>query len=221
MIFRLQYSIERISVDIGDMSTIQCALYSTFVPKYTAQYLVHAMPSLVPFKSNVITFLDIQASIFFWTDIRRYWWNVDNSMRAILHICCQIQGTISGLRYVKSGPVKSNIMTFLAIQSSIFNWTYLRCYCWCIDKSVRVILHTCCEIQGIAAILCYVISGPGKMQYNYNSSSSGYNIPLNVNPKMMAILQQFKERYTPHSLSNTEHNIRFTLYQIWSQSNPI
>jgi hypothetical protein len=32
------------------------------------------------------------------------WWFIDNSMRVILHTCCHTQGTITGLRYVNSGP---------------------------------------------------------------------------------------------------------------------
>jgi hypothetical protein len=117
--------------------------------------------------------------------------------------------------------VKSNIITFLDIQSSISNWTYLRCYCWCIDKLMRVILHTCCEVQGTAAVLCYVKSGPGKMQYCYNSSSSGCNIPLNVNPSMLVILLQFNARYTPQLLPNAAQILQITLSQHWSQSNKI
>jgi hypothetical protein len=69
-IFSLQYSIEPISVDIGDISTNQCALYSTFAVKYRAQLPVYGMPSLVPVKSNIITFLDIQATMFNWMYLR-------------------------------------------------------------------------------------------------------------------------------------------------------
>jgi hypothetical protein len=163
--FRLQYSIERISVDIGDTSTIQCALYSTFAAKYRAQYPVYAMPSLFPGKSNIITVLLVQASIFIWMYLRCDWWIIDKSMRVILHICCQIQSTISGVRYA--------------------------------------------------------ISGPGQMPYIYNSSSSGCNIPLNVNPTMLVILRQSNVRYTPHSLPNAGQIGQITLRQHWSQSIPI
>jgi hypothetical protein len=147
------------------MSTIKCAWYSTFAAKYRAQYPVYAMPSLVPGKSNIITVLDIQASMSNWTYLVRYWWYVDNSMRIILHICCQIQSTKSGV--------------------------------------------------------CYAIPVPRQIQYNYSSSCAGINIQLNVSPLRLAVYRQIVACYTPHFLSNTEHNIRFTLCQIWSQSNPI
>jgi hypothetical protein len=138
-------------------------------------------------------------------------------MRVILHIWCQIQITHSGLGYVKSGPVKSNKMAFLAIQSSIFNWSYLRCYCWRIDKSMRVTLHTCCETQGTAAVLCYVKSGPGKIQYIYKSCYSVCNIQLTVSPSILLICRQWNARYTPHMLPSTGHKIRFGLCQLWSR----
>jgi hypothetical protein len=89
-IFRLQYSIERIFFDTGDMSIIQCALCSTFIVKYTAQYQVDVMPTLALTKSNRMTFLDIQASIFNWTYLPWNWLFIDKSMHVILHLCCQI-----------------------------------------------------------------------------------------------------------------------------------
>jgi hypothetical protein len=36
--------------------------------------------------------------------LRSDWWIIDKSMRVIHHICYQLQSTISGLRYFKSGP---------------------------------------------------------------------------------------------------------------------
>jgi hypothetical protein len=141
------------------MSTIQYALLSTFAAKYRAQYPVYAMPSLMPVKSNIITFLDTQSTIFNLTYLFRYWSYVDNSMRGILHICFQIQSTISGLRYVKSGP--------------------------------------------------------NQIQYNYICWYSGVNIQLNVSPSILVICRQFNERYTPHYLSNTGHISQFALRQLW------
>jgi hypothetical protein len=129
-------------------------------------------------KSNIITVLLVQASTFKRMYLRCDWPFIDKLLRVILHICSQIQGTISGLRYINSRaqsnsmlqqvcilrfmylikrisvvildmsiiqcslcstfatkcsinpadyamsiqvPVKTNIITFLAIQDSIFN----------------------------------------------------------------------------------------------------
>jgi hypothetical protein len=42
-IFRLQYSAERVCADIGDVTTIQCALYCKLDDKYSAHPPVYAM----------------------------------------------------------------------------------------------------------------------------------------------------------------------------------
>jgi hypothetical protein len=118
-------------------------------------------------------------------------------------------------------PVKSNITTVFPMQASTFNWMYLRCDWWYIDKMLRVIHHVCCQIQSTISGLRYVKSGPSQIQYNYNSSCAGINIQLNVSPLWLAVYRQIVACYTPHLLSNTEHNIKFPLCHIWSQSNPI
>jgi hypothetical protein len=86
------------------MSTTQCALCSPFAAKYREQNRFCAMPTLLPVKSNISTFLDFRASIFNWTYLRCDWSFIDQLLRAIHHICSQIQSRISGLRYVNSGP---------------------------------------------------------------------------------------------------------------------
>jgi hypothetical protein len=55
-------------------------------------------------KSSISTFLHVQASIFIWKYLRCDWPFVDKMLRVIHHVCCKIQSTISGFRYVKSGP---------------------------------------------------------------------------------------------------------------------
>jgi hypothetical protein len=47
LIFRLQYSCERICAAIGNISTIQCSLYSKLVAKYSAHPPVYAMRTVV------------------------------------------------------------------------------------------------------------------------------------------------------------------------------
>jgi hypothetical protein len=131
-------------------------LYPTFAAKYRAQYTVYAMPSLFPTKSNKITFLDIEASIFNWTYLRRYCWYVDNSMRVILHICSQTQPKSSRLRCVKSGPspIQYNYSSSYAGINIQLNVS--PCDWWVIDNSMRVILHICCHTQCTSAGLRYV-----------------------------------------------------------------
>jgi hypothetical protein len=147
------------------MSATQCALYSTFAAKFNLNPRVYAMSYLVPAKSNIITVLIVQASIFIWTYPRCDWWFIDKSMRVILHICCQIQSGISGLRY------------------NIF--------------------------------------GPGQIQLNYIYWYPGFNIQLNVSQLQLVLYRQIDACYSPHLLPNIVHNIRLALCQIWSRSHPI
>jgi hypothetical protein len=58
---------------------------------------------LVPVKYNIVTVLDIQASIFNWTYLRSNWWRIDKSVSIILHISCQILGILSGLSVANTG----------------------------------------------------------------------------------------------------------------------
>jgi hypothetical protein len=107
------------------------------------------------------------------------------------------------------------------VQASTFNWMYLRCDWWIIDKSMRVIHHICYQIQSTISGLRYVKSGPSQIQYNYFSWYSGSNIQLIVSPLRLVVYRQIDACYTSHLLPNTGHNIRITLCQLWSRSNPI
>jgi hypothetical protein len=71
-----------------------------------------------------------------------------------------------------------NAFTAPYILTSIFIWTYLRCYCTHHDNSMRVILQTCCQIQRTSSSLCYVKCGPGHIQSTYSSAYLGFNIQL-------------------------------------------
>jgi hypothetical protein len=64
-IFSLQYPFERICPAIGDITTIQCALYSKLCAKYSAHHPVYAVGTVVPDIYNVITAPHSQASIFY------------------------------------------------------------------------------------------------------------------------------------------------------------
>jgi hypothetical protein len=87
-IFRLQCSSERICADIGDISTIQCALYCKLGAKYSAQPPVYSMWTVVPDIYNTFTAPHIQTAIFISTYLRCYWKYLGNSMRVILHSWC-------------------------------------------------------------------------------------------------------------------------------------
>jgi hypothetical protein len=103
-IFRLQYSADRISIDIGYISTIQCALYGTHGAKHSAHPPVYAIWTVVPDIYDVITAPHIQASIFNWIYLRCYWRYADIWMRVTLQIWCHIKRTTTSLRYVNCGP---------------------------------------------------------------------------------------------------------------------
>jgi hypothetical protein len=77
-IFRPQYSTERICAAIGDITTIQCALYCKLCAKYSAHPPVYASWTVVQVIYNVITARHIQASIFKWTYRGCYWRYLDN-----------------------------------------------------------------------------------------------------------------------------------------------
>jgi hypothetical protein len=102
--FRLQYTTKRIGAAIGNMSTIQWALYCNLGAKYRARTPVYAMSTVVPDIYNLITVTYIKTSKFKWTNMRCYWRYPDISMCVILPTWCQIQRTSSSLRYLNCGP---------------------------------------------------------------------------------------------------------------------
>jgi hypothetical protein len=88
---------------------------------------------------------------------------------------------------------------------------YLRCDWWLVDKSMRLILHSCCQMLGTISGLRCVKSGPSQIEYYYSSSYAAFNNQLNVYPR----------RNNPHFLPNEGQNIRITLCQLRSRSNPV
>jgi hypothetical protein len=71
-----------------------------------------------------------------------------------------------------------NAFTAPYIQTSIFIWTYLRCYYTYHDNSMSVIPQTCCQIQRTSSSFCYVICAPGHIQRTYGSAYLALNIQL-------------------------------------------
>jgi hypothetical protein len=118
-------------------------------------------------------------------------------------------------------PVKFNIVAVLLMQASILHWTCIRCDRWFIDKSTHVIYHVCCQIQRTMFGLHYVNYGPGQIQYNFISWYWGFSIQLNITPLLLVVYRQIDACCTPYLLPKQGNDIRFTLCQVWSRSNPI
>jgi hypothetical protein len=111
-----------------------------------------------------------------------------------------------------------NAITAPHIQTSIFIWTYLRCYWRYLDNSMHVILHSWCQIQSPSSGLRYVNCGPGHIQCNYSSAYSGFNIRLNPSALILEIIGHVDARYTAILVTNTVHILRFTLCVLWSRT---
>jgi hypothetical protein len=110
-----------------------------------------------------------------------------------------------------------NAFTAPHIQTSVFIWTYLRCYCRYHMNSMRIILQTWCQIQCITPRLCYVTCGPGYIQSVCCSAYLGLNIQLKVAPLLLEDSRQFNERYTAKLVPITAHILQFTLCELWSR----
>jgi hypothetical protein len=100
--FNIQVKVS--SSDIGDISTIRCALIWKLDAMYRAHPPVFAVWTVDPDIYNVITAPHIQSSIFSWTYLLCYWRYLDNSMSVILQSWWQIQRTSSSLHNVYCGP---------------------------------------------------------------------------------------------------------------------
>jgi hypothetical protein len=127
LIFRLQYLIERIYDDVGEMSTIVCVLYSTFTAKCSLNPPDYAMLTLVPGKPNKITVLLMQASIFNWTYLWCDCWFITIQCALYSTSAAKVSRIPRDYAMLTLFLVKPNNVTVLLVQASIFNWTYLRC----------------------------------------------------------------------------------------------
>jgi hypothetical protein len=104
MIVRSQYSTDRICSAIGDITTIQFALYCKVSAKCSAHPPVYAMWNVAPSISKVLIAPHIYASIFSCRHLRRYCRYHDSSMRVIVQTVRIIQCISYRLRYVNCGP---------------------------------------------------------------------------------------------------------------------
>jgi hypothetical protein len=117
-------------------------------------------------------------------------------------------------------PAISEVLTAPHIYALIFNCRQLRCYWRYLDNSIRVILHSWCQIQRTSSGLRYVNYGPGHIQCIYRSIYSDFNIHLNVSALLLYISRQFNARYTANLLPNTAHILQFMLFELWSRPYP-
>jgi hypothetical protein len=103
------------------------------------------------------------------------------------------------------------------IQDSIFNWTCLRWYWRYVDKSIRLILQTLCQIQRTVSRLRYVDCSPGHIQCSYSSAYIGFNIQLNVSALLLEICRHFDGHYSGNWVPNIAHMLQFMLCEMWSR----
>jgi hypothetical protein len=114
-------------------------------------------------------------------------------------------------------PAIYKVLTAPHIYASIFSCRQHTCY-WCyLDNSMRLILHSWCQIQRPSSSLRYVSCGPGHMQCNYSYVYSGFNVQVNVSALLLETSRQFNERYTANLVPNTAHILQFTLCELWSR----
>jgi hypothetical protein len=111
-----------------------------------------------------------------------------------------------------------NVFTAPQIRSSLFNWTYVRCYWRYIDNSMCVILQTWRQIQRTSSTLRNVNCGPAHIQWKYRSAYSGFNIQLNISPTLLEIHRQFNVRYTANMMPNAAHILQLTRPELWSRT---
>jgi hypothetical protein len=211
--FRLQYSTERISAAIRDMSRIQCALYCKLCAKCSAHPPDFATWIVVPAICSVITAPHIQASIFDWTYLRWYWRYVDNSARYTANLV-PIQRTTTSFRNVNCGP--GHIQCFYSSTYSRFNIQLnispplLEIYR---QFHVRY-TATLVAIKRTASCLRGVNCGPGHIHCKYISACSDFNIQQNVSPPLFEICREFSAPYTANFVPNAAHILQISLPEL-------
>jgi hypothetical protein len=110
-----------------------------------------------------------------------------------------------------------NVFTAPHIQSSIFNWTCLRC-CWrYIDNSMCAILQTWCQMQCTSSSSRYLNCGPGHVLSKHSSTYWVFNIQLNVSALLSVISRQLNALRTANVVPNIAQILQFTLFQLWSR----
>jgi hypothetical protein len=132
-----------------------------------------------------------------------------------------------GVKYSAHRPVYAvwtvvpdihKVFTAQHIYASIFSCRYLRCYWRYLDNSMRVILHSGCQIQRTSCSLRYVTCGRGHKQSIFNTAYLGFNIQLKVAPLLFEISRRFNERNTAHLVIITAHILQLSLCEQCSRT---
>jgi hypothetical protein len=114
-------------------------------------------------------------------------------------------------------PAIYKVLTVPHIQALVFNSRQLPCYWRNLGNSMRVILHSWCQIQRTSSSFRYVNSGSARIQCIYSSAYSILNIRLNVSALLLEICLYLHACYTANFVPNTEPNLRFALCQLSSR----
>ena len=131
------------------MFTIGCVLYSTFAAKYSTHQAVCTLSRLDSVKSSVTAVLDINAYIFESRYLRLFCRNTGHTMRVIYHICCRIQGALTGLRCVNSGPC--DIHRNCCFTYSVSD-IWIEVAVWCVIYICRVDVKIWVRVRGVKRI---------------------------------------------------------------------
>jgi hypothetical protein len=114
-------------------------------------------------------------------------------------------------------PAIYKVLTAPHIYASIFSCRRLTCYWWYLDYSMRVILHSWCQIQRSSSSLRYVTCGPGHIQSIFSTAYLGFNIQLKVAPLLFEVSRCFNERNTANLVTITAHILQLSLCDLWSR----
>jgi hypothetical protein len=114
-------------------------------------------------------------------------------------------------------PAIYKVLTAPHIQALVFNSRQVPWYWRNLGNSMRVILHSWCQIQRTSSSFRYVNSGSARIQCIYSSAYSILNIRLNVSALLLEICLYLHACYTANFVPNTEPNLRFALCQLSSR----
>jgi hypothetical protein len=114
-------------------------------------------------------------------------------------------------------PAIYKVLVAPDIQTSIFIWTYLRCYCTYNDNSMHVILQTWCQIQHTSSSLRCVDCGPVRIQRIYSSAYLCFIIQLQVSAAAIVDITTIQCSLYSKIVPNTAHILQFTLCELWSR----
>jgi hypothetical protein len=200
---RISYRLRHVNCGSGHIQCIYCSAYSDFnihlnvsslLLEISRQFNAHYTANFEPNTAHILPFTlcerwSRQYTKHLQLRILRLQYSAAGIIAAIVDITsilCALYCKL-GTNYSAHPPVyaiwsvvpaKYKLFTAPDSQATIFNWTYLRCnwrYC---NTSMRVILHSWCQIQSTSSSLHCVNCGPGHIQIIYSSTYLRLNIQL-------------------------------------------